>query len=44
MHVPGRIIADYGSFFKIATPDEVAAEISGKLKHASDSETLTKDW
>lgn len=44
--IPGRIIADYGSFFKVATPDEVAAEISGKLKHASDSETLPKigDW
>jgi ribosome biogenesis GTPase len=43
---PGRIIADYGSYFKVATPDELAAEVSGKLKHESDSETLPKigDW
>lgn len=45
-YIPGRIIADYGSFFKVATPDEIAAETSGKLKHASNSETLPKigDW
>lgn len=44
--VAGRIIADYGSYFKVATPDELASEVSGKLKHASDSETLPKigDW
>lgn len=44
--VPGRIIADYGSFFKVAIPEETTAEVSGKLKHASDSATLPKigDW
>ncbi len=44
--IPGRIIADFGSFFKVATPDEIPAEVSGKLKHASDSSTLPKigDW
>ncbi|MEO5691429.1 MAG: ribosome small subunit-dependent GTPase A [Candidatus Saccharimonadales bacterium] len=44
--VPARIVADYGSFFRVAMPEEVAAEISGKLKHDSDSNTLPKigDW
>ncbi|MEP7205247.1 MAG: ribosome small subunit-dependent GTPase A [Candidatus Saccharibacteria bacterium] len=44
--VPGRVIADYGSYLKIAVPEETVAEIAGTLQHISEPYQLPKvgDW
>jgi ribosome biogenesis GTPase / thiamine phosphate phosphatase len=44
--VPARVIADYGGFLKVVTPDEYEAEIAGTLLHASEPYQLPKvgDW
>ena len=44
--VPARVIADFGTSLKIATPDVVTAELSGKLAHYTASELMPKvgDW
>jgi ribosome biogenesis GTPase len=45
--VPGRVIADYGSGYKVSTDEgDVSAHISGRLDHLSESEELPKvgDW
>jgi len=44
--VPGRIIADYGSAYKVALPQEVSAETSGKLLYLANPDELPKagDW
>jgi len=44
--VPGRVIADHGSYLKVVTPTETIAEIAGALTHASEPYQLPKvgDW
>lgn len=44
--VPARVIADFGTSLKIATPAVVTAELSGKLAHYTPSEFTPKvgDW
>jgi ribosome biogenesis GTPase len=44
--IPGRVIADYGRNYKVALPQEVTAEISGRLDYHSDPDKLPKigDW
>jgi ribosome biogenesis GTPase len=44
--VPARVIADFGTSLKIATPDILAAELSGKLAHYTDKTQMPKvgDW
>jgi ribosome biogenesis GTPase len=44
--VPARVIADFGTSLKIATPAVVTAELSGKLAHytASDLTPKVGDW
>ena len=44
--LPARVVADYGSFLKAVTPDEVEAEIAGALTHDTDTYLLPKvgDW
>jgi len=43
---PARVIADFGTSLKIATPKIVTAELSGKLAHYTDREKTPKvgDW
>jgi ribosome biogenesis GTPase len=43
---PARIIADFGTSVKIAIPEVIAAELSGKLAHYTDRELTPKvgDW
>jgi len=43
---PARIIADFGTSLKIATPDIITAELSGKLAHYTDHDHTPKvgDW
>ncbi len=45
MH-PARVVADFGTSLKIATPTIVTAELSGKLAHYSHGENTPKvgDW
>lgn len=44
--VPGRVIADYGSSYRVAVPDELSAEVSGRLEYLSEPHELPKvgDW
>ncbi len=44
--VPARVVADFGTSLKIATPALVTAELSGKLAHYTDKEHTPKvgDW
>src|SRR5688500_4299525 len=43
---PARVIADFGTSLKIATPSIVAAELSGRLAHYAGRENIPKvgDW
>lgn len=44
--VPARVIADFGTSLRIATPEVLTAELSGKLAHYADREDVPKvgDW
>lgn len=44
--VPARVIADFGTSLKIATPKVMKAELSGRLAHYTDKESIPKigDW
>jgi ribosome biogenesis GTPase len=44
--VPGRVIADFGSSYKVALPIELSAEISGRLEYLSEPYEMPKvgDW
>ena len=43
---PGRVIADFGTSLKVALPEIVTAELSGKLAHYTDRQSIPKvgDW
>lgn len=43
---PARVVADYGTSLKLATPQVISAELSGKLAHYRRGEQLPKvgDW
>jgi ribosome biogenesis GTPase len=43
---PARVVADFGTSLKIATPAIITAELSGKLAHYTDRELAPKvgDW
>ena len=43
---PARVIADFGTSVKLATPEKITAELSGKLAHYTDREQTPKvgDW
>jgi ribosome biogenesis GTPase len=44
--VPGRVIADYGSVVKVAIPNEINAEVSGRLQYYLGQHEMPKvgDW
>src|SRR4051812_46591929 len=44
--VPARVVADFGTSLKVATPALVTAELSGKLAHYTGRELTPKvgDW
>lgn len=44
--VPARVIADFGTSLKLATPSSITAEPSGKLAHYTDKDAMPKvgDW
>lgn len=44
--VPARVVADFGTSLKIATPEIMSAELSGKLAHYTDKTLMPKvgDW
>jgi ribosome biogenesis GTPase len=44
--VPARVVADFGTSLRIATPTVITAELSGKLAHYASSEATPKigDW
>jgi ribosome biogenesis GTPase len=43
---PGRVTADFGTSLRIVIPTEITAELSGKLAHYSDRQSIPKigDW
>lgn len=43
---PGRVVADFGTSLKIAIPEIITAELSGKLAHYTVSDAVPKvgDW
>jgi len=43
---PGRVVADFGTTLKVAIPEIVVAELTGKLAHYSQREAVPKvgDW
>src|SRR5687768_13913567 len=43
---PGRVVADFGTSLKVALPEIVTAELSGKLAHYTNHEESPKvgDW
>ena len=43
---PARVVADFGTSLKLATPEIITAELSGKLAHYTDREETPKvgDW
>ena len=43
---PGRVVADFGTSLKVAMPEIVTAELSGKLAHYSNRQSIPKvgDW
>ena len=45
-YIPARVIADHGQQYKIATPDEISAQISGTLMHKLKTTDMPKigDW
>lgn len=45
-HQPARVIADFGTSLKLATPEVITAELSGKLAHYTSSDETPKvgDW
>lgn len=45
-HVPARIVADFGGYLKVVTPNEYEAEVAGALLHEADTYLLPKvgDW
>jgi ribosome biogenesis GTPase len=44
--VPARVVADFGTSLKIATPEIITAELSGRLAHYASREAIPKvgDW
>jgi ribosome biogenesis GTPase len=40
--IPGRVVADFGGYLRVATPDEYEAEIAGALLHTQDKYLLPK--
>lgn len=44
--VPARVVADFGTSLKVALPELVTAELSGKLAHYTDKQLMPKvgDW
>lgn len=44
--IPGRVVADHGSYLKVVIPAEITAELSGALMHGSEPYQLPKvgDW
>lgn len=44
--VPARVVADFGTSLRLATPEIIYAELSGKLAHYADRELVPKvgDW
>jgi ribosome biogenesis GTPase len=44
--VPARVVADFGTSLKVATPNRITAELSGKLSHYTAQELVPKvgDW
>lgn len=44
--LPARVLADYGTSLKLATPEIITAELSGKLAHYSRGDNIPKvgDW
>lgn len=44
--IPARVVADYGGYLKIVTPDECEAELAGQLLHTLEPFELPKvgDW
>ncbi len=44
--IPARVVADFGTSLKVATPKVIAAELSGKLAHYSTRDETPKvgDW
>jgi len=43
---PGRVTADFGTSLRVVVPQEITAELSGKLAHYSDRQSIPKvgDW
>jgi ribosome biogenesis GTPase len=43
---PGRVTADFGTSLRVVMPQEITAELSGKLAHYSDRQSIPKigDW
>lgn len=43
---PARVTADFGTSLRVVTPDEITAELSGKLAHYADRQSIPKvgDW
>jgi ribosome biogenesis GTPase len=43
---PGRVTADFGTSLRVVMPQEMTAELSGKLAHYSDRQSIPKigDW
>lgn len=43
---PARVVADFGTSLKLATPEIITAELSGKLAYYTDKEAMPKvgDW
>ena len=43
---PGRVVADFGTSLRIAIPEIITAELSGKLAHYADRQDVPKvgDW
>jgi len=44
--IPARVTADFGTSLRVATPESVTAELSGKLAHYADRQDVPKvgDW
>lgn len=44
--IPGRVTADFGTSVKVATPEVITAELSGRLAHYANREEVPKvgDW
>ena len=40
--IPGRVVADFGGYLRVATPEEFEAEIAGALLHTQDKYLLPK--